>query len=381
MKAEDQHRTLAALNRAMSSFESNNGYFSARPPKAKPSADDDEEESVSPCLEASRMDFGRVCGKLKQASPCAAKPIRAERLKFPPPPSFSPRGYLDREVQARFDRPWDFEAPLEPPPPVPRVKILADKAQKIALYKALASCGRLRPVRVPPARIPFAGGMFAVPKDLSRDRLVLDARPSNVLGGCPSYWSSSMASASTLLSVVLPPDQNLKIYTADLKDYFYLFKVSSQRLEKNLLHGSLTLAESEDVFGHPCDEFAGPEGRVRVALATLAMGDASAVEFAQGSHVGVLYRRGLLHPKEMLAPNFPPPRGLISIGIVLEQVTKGVAPPSAGRAGARRLDAAYAAYEAAGLLAHPDKGARDVEEGVFWGVKLNGCSGLLRASP
>ena len=56
------------------------------------------------------------------------------------------------------------------------MKIRATRAERVALFKALADGGRLRPVRVPASRVPFAGGMFSVPKDFERDRLVLDAR-------------------------------------------------------------------------------------------------------------------------------------------------------------------------------------------------------------
>ncbi|CAE7241416.1 unnamed protein product [Symbiodinium sp. CCMP2592] len=352
VKAEDQHRTLAALSRAMSSFESTNGYFATRAPACAHSLDE-ERAKGDDVSAAPRLDFGKVCGKLKQAPPCTAKPIRAERLKFPPPPSFSPYGYLDEETYARFERPLDFELPLVPPPPLPKVKILAEPRQRLALYKLLAGCGRLSPVRVPPERVPFAAGMFAVPKDLERDRLVLDARPTNTLGGCPGYWAATMASASALLGVVIP------------------------RAE----------FAARDVFGRDCQEFADEKGRVTVALATLAMGDASAVEFAQGSHVGVLYRHGVLREEEMLLPNFPPPRGLMSIGVVLddllilEKVASQVAAPADARRGAKRLESAHAAYAAAGLLAHPEKGHRDAEEATFWGVKLHGTDGLLRASP
>ena len=99
VKAEDQDRTLAALCRAMSGFESTNGYFAARPSQDPPDLGTEE----APCSgkEARpRLDFGRVCGKFSKA-----------RLKFPPPPSFSPYGYLDSKTFARYDRPLDFELP------------------------------------------------------------------------------------------------------------------------------------------------------------------------------------------------------------------------------------------------------------------------------
>ncbi|CAE7501398.1 unnamed protein product [Symbiodinium sp. CCMP2592] len=226
----------------------------------------------------------------------SAVKAEASRLKCPPAPSFSPRGYLDSRTQKLYDR--------------------------IQLYRALAESGRLLPVRVEPDRLHYAAGMFAVPKDLTRDRLVLDGRPSNALFEPPSFWSSSMASASVLLPLVLRPHESLRVSTADLKDYFYLFRVGRQRLAKNLLKGALSKEECEEVFGHGCQEYAEPDGSVNC-----------------------------------------------------ESGDRGPA------LGAERLDSAHASYQASGLLAHPEKGSRDAAEATFWGVKLDGDGGLLRPSP
>ena len=378
-KAEDQHKTLAALSRAMGGFEGDIGYF----PKVRHELCSEESKPLR------RPDFGRVQGKIRLDEACNAKPIQAARIKFPPPPSFCPKGFLDPSTQELFDRPLDFERPPDPAKTIPVVKVRANCAEKVQLYRALAASGRLKPVRVEASRLPFAGGMFSVPKDLERDRLVLDARPGNSLTDPPSYWSATMASASVMLPMILRPSEEFRISSADLKDYFYLFQVSDQRLTKNLLEGTLTTRECEEVFGHPCSDFAEADGTVRVALATLAMGDNAAVEFAQGSHLGVLYRNGIVGAEELLVPNFPPPRGLLSIGVVLDDLvilervarSLGIATGPRQAAGAGRLDAAHACYASVGLLAHPEKGYRDAEEATFWGVKLNGKSGLLRPSP
>ena len=254
VKTEDQHRTLAALSRAMSGFEGNTGYFAGGP------------VSVPLESEKGRLDFGKVRGKLKAQDHCSAKPVQASRLKFPPPPSFCPRGYLDRQTQRLFDRPLDFEAEQDPPKAVPSVKVRANRTERIALFKALAESGRLRPVRVQASRIPYAGGMFAVPKDLQRDRLVLDARRGNSLSEPPAYWSATMSSASVLLPIILEAHEELRISSADLRDYFYLFQITEQRLTKNLLEGSLTAQECIAVFGHSCTEFAEPSGLVFPSL-------------------------------------------------------------------------------------------------------------------
>ena len=141
------------------------------------------------------------------------------------------------------------------------------------------------------------------------------------------------------------------------------------------------------MFGYCCQEFASPDGKARVALATLAMGDTAACEFAQGSHIGVLHRFKVLSGSELICPSYPMPRSLLSVGIViddlviLEKCLRGEASGREEAKGGRRLDSAHAAYCAADLEANPAKGVRDVSAATFWGARLDGSSGVLRASP
>ena len=102
----------------------------------------------------------------------------------------------------------------------PKVRILADRGQRLDLFSALSQSGRLLPVNVKPERLPFAGGLFAVVKDLQRDRLVLDARPGNTLETPPSFWTGSLGSAAALLPMIIRFEESFRICTADLKDYF-----------------------------------------------------------------------------------------------------------------------------------------------------------------
>ena len=388
VKVEDQHRVLAALARASSSFEEHHSYTTVKPSRA----------FLSNTLAAGGMQpssplapsFGTLAGFLPARFPCTAKPIQASRLSFPPPPAFDPRGYLDAATAERFERPLKFSAhaasEINPPQ---RVKILATHSEKLQLFKDLAASGRLLPFKASPDRIPYAAGLFAVTKDLQRDRLVLDARPANTLEVPPAFWSSTLASSAVLGQIVLRPNERLTISTADLKDFFYLFKIGAERLERNLLQGALSREEAREVFGQDCSSYADARGRVRVALATLAMGDNGACEYAQGSHVAVLCHHGVLSPEDLLLPSRPPPRGLLSIGVViddlviLERLLRSAPIDDEHCAGGRRLDKAHQAYCKAHLVANPKKGVRvrNVARASFWGVDLDGEAGLMRPNP
>ena len=90
--------------------------------------------------------------------------------------------------------------------PPPRVQILASH-EKLQLFKDLAASARPLSFRPPPERVPYAAGLFAVTKDLERDRLVLDARPANPLEELPSFWAGTLASSTMLGQIVLRPNE------------------------------------------------------------------------------------------------------------------------------------------------------------------------------
>ena len=126
--------------------------------------------------------------------------------RWPPkpsrPPRFNPSPFVDAETGRRFEAPSFFAAapdPVQRPPP--SVRVLASRAQRLELYRKLAACGRLQPVKPSAERIPYAGGLFSVVKDLNRDRLVLDCRPANCLEVPTSKWTQTLAGTSVLAPV------------------------------------------------------------------------------------------------------------------------------------------------------------------------------------
>ena len=157
--------------------------------------------------------FGTVSGHLNRWDySVAAKPIEADRLFCRGRPDLNPASVLDPAALDWLERPFAYASPPDPlmrPPPV--VRVLASRDQRIALYHKLAETGRLKPVRVPSERRPYASGLFWVLKDLSRDRLILDSRPANVLEHPQGFWTSTLAGPSCLLQIVLQPSEVLRI--------------------------------------------------------------------------------------------------------------------------------------------------------------------------
>ena len=235
-KAEDHNKVLEALGRAVANFAS-----SARSDKPVASEPCDlsagaarSSDSRAECVRLPAP-FGRVVGDLPVPPFCPAKSIQANRLRFPEAPSFDPRPYLDSYTAKRYDSPLDFATPPDPINPLPRVSIMASPEERVKLLRALAQSGRLKPVQPEPCRSGVSAGLFSVVKDMEREPLILDARPANSLEVPPCFWTGSLASASVLLPMLVGPRESLRVSTADLKDFFYFFKISEQRLQRNVL--------------------------------------------------------------------------------------------------------------------------------------------------
>ncbi|CAE7286931.1 unnamed protein product [Symbiodinium microadriaticum] len=227
------------------------------------------------------------------------------------------------------------------------------------------------------------------------DRLILDARPANALEDfpCPGRWVHTLASAACLGGIVieLKEGQTLLLAGADLVDCFYQFRVSSQRATRNLLACALTPTEAAFVFERPASDFRAPGSVVYCGLSSLAMGDSSACEFAQCSHLGVLLQGRALQVGELMVQAQAPRRGLLSVGLVIddliilqrcltEQLPEFAKRPGTS-AGSQRLRAALAAYDRACLRYSSEKTFEDKTQASFWGVDCCGISGLVRPNP
>ncbi|CAE7935443.1 unnamed protein product, partial [Symbiodinium necroappetens] len=197
-KVESQTDVLAALGRAAESLSREWGYLSSG--EGFRLGDAARQRSR---LEPTAEPWTSNEPLLRGPAPTVARPIIADRIKLPGPPRFKPQKFMDERTAARYNDPLSFaKHPAECPAP-PKVKVLAAVQEKLKLYRALADSQRLVPALEPPERAGFGAGLFAVGKDESRDRLILDARPGNGL------------------------EQG-----ADLKDCFYQFVATPSRITR-----------------------------------------------------------------------------------------------------------------------------------------------------
>ena len=379
-KIEAFDRELGAIHRIGALLTDRvSAYFSVRPAKFKDRWFDPD------CLRCgSLLNDESIDGR----DQFTAKSIVASRLVFPEPPAFEPQEFMDPKTATIFDCPIDHATPvhriLEP---VPRVRVRATNPEKLDLYKKLALSGRLQPVLASQTRAGLGAGVFSVGKSIDKDRLILDARPANIAELKLHHWTHAMASASLLSDIILQDDQVLISSGEDLRDFFYQFKNSQQRLARNFLCSQISIREARYVFG---DDFEWSADPVWCSLATLGMGDCNACEYAQSSHLGFCLRHGVATPGELITLKTDMPRGLLSIGIiiddlvVLEKVAREIGLAANGKHHSTgsdvRLDRALAGYASVRLERNPKKEFRNCLQARFWGCELDVEKGTLRPS-
>ena len=337
-------------------------------------------------FEFSSLRSGFLVGSVKRSAVIAAKPVVADRLVFPGPPSFEPQQFLDEHTASLYNDPLAHAAhPDSLIAPIPKVRVHADPDNLVGLYKKLAASGRLQPVPAACKRGPFVSGLFAVCKDLHRDRLILDARPPNLLERQQGRWTAAMATPTLLTDLTLGDNEDLICSGEDLKDFFYQFKTTDARTQRNILAEPLTMEQAREVFG---PQFHWSEPMVHVGLSTLAMGDTHACEFAQSSHLSICRRFGVMEDSELLTLRGFLPRSPLTVGIIIDDLV--VLEKILRRADGsyeqvdcmsdKRLDAALDGYAAAKLEVNTKKEFRKQTLARFWGIEVDGRKGLARGS-
>ena len=103
------------------------------------------------------------------------------------------------------------------------------------LLKKLDSTGRLGILRDHEVLEGYQTGLFCVPKSSTQDRLIFDSRPFNTLEIPMQRWISSMGAAANLCDLHIPEGRTLLTSGTDLREFYYGFRVSHERLRRNSL--------------------------------------------------------------------------------------------------------------------------------------------------
>ena len=191
-----------------------------------------------------------------------------------------------------------------------------------------------------------------------------------------------MASATTLAGLELGSDESLLMSGRDIRDFFYQFRVGEERARRNVLAGLLSPSDLSYIFDRPFDSPG------YVGLNTLAMGDCNACEYAQGAHLKLILTCGAAKPEELIQMRSPYPRGLLSVGVVIDDLVCFEKILSSDLAAAQqhgssldiKLNAVMAKYSEVHLPTNEKKAFDNATLSSFWGVQIDGNKGLMRAN-
>ena len=329
---------------------------------------------------------GEVVGVLSKDPACLARAVKPERLKFWQTPSFDPLPFLDDDNGATFSRPLDFARPpdLENVGP-PRVRVRMAQRDRVKFLELLDSCGRLALLPSEVARGGFENGLFVVPKDENRDRMVLDARPANCLEDPEKRWIRSLASVSQLLHFFVEPYEEIRTFAEDLREFYHAFLISPQRTLRNVLK---FVVKPHEVAHLKCfDKKLWKAGTLVPALGTMAMGDLNAVSYGQTSHLGCLLQSGLFSLSDFVTLQGRPSRKRWLAGLMIDDlVLLQAVPRSVSEAEketsecAEIISGVREVYKKVGLPRHEGKAVFNSLRGEFWGLELDGAKAVARPS-
>ena len=268
---------------------------------------------------------GVVAGKSGAALEHLAKEIEPARIFFHGRPAFDPLPFLDYENQQKFARPLDFAERLQAEDPrVPRVNLRCSLKQRMALLEKLDAGGRLHLLPLKDVRRGFESGMFAIPKDELRDRLIMDSRPANVCEMSEKRWVKSLGSIYQLQHLVLAEEDDLLMHSEDLREFYHAFIISGQRRQRNALKARFKPME---VSHMQCfDKALLEEEWVVPVLNTMAMGDLNSVAFGQTAHLSVILRTEMLELGDFISLKGRPHRGRIHAGLLIDDCAFGAGP-------------------------------------------------------
>ena len=356
------------------------GSAPAPAPACKPPKTTEPNDVDSQCVTPA----SNALGSCKVSASTHYKEVVASRIKWEHPPSFNPIPYLpDPVVRAAFINPDTLRKPPETWPSLPAAQVRCSKSELIALAYKWDSLGALKIIPCDSIDSHEAVGLFAISKDRSWDRLILNPTVVNSRNHGYSHYTKYLAPGCLLGQTHLEPDQCLRLSCDDLSEFYYTFQVPHQRATRNAIRMPLprSAVQGFKAFHHSL----GP-GPFYVCLATMAMGDSLAVEVAQQSHHTVLATlANAMRPSEIAAYRAPYPRGptaeylAVDDHLVAQKVTFAEHRQQTFKRDTEIFRDAERAYTAVRLVQHPRKRKRNESSGVYLGADVDGLAGLVSA--
>ncbi len=284
---------------------------------------------------------------------------------------------MDFNTLLTFTCPLDYamaeDEELFPPP---RVSVRCRSADVRGFLKALDDGDRLALVPTSQVRLAYRNGVFSIPKDQEKDRMVLDARPPNCLETNDDPWLGSLGCLTQFQHYFLKPSEKAFIFAEDLREYYHSFIISKQRVLRNALKLSVQPWQVRDLKAYqPWMK----NQRLTPCLNTMAMGDLRAVSYGQVAHLSVLLSTGSLQLSDFIGLTLPPPRGNLLAGLMIDDflLVEKRTTDSGPSVAARVSQSVVEKYEEVGLPRHSGKAVSDAERASFWGATMDGQLGTI----
>lgn len=260
-----------------------------------------------------------------------AKDVEPDRLFFHGEPSFDPVPFLDWENRRTYQRPLDYADQLDPDDPkLPRVKVRCREKMRIRVLETLDKVKRLHLEDVDECRRGFDNGLFSIPKDLVRDRMILDARRPNACESSEKRWIYSLGSLQQFQHFFLKPEEDARLFAEDLREFYHCFQIGRQRRLRNALAGEYRPGEVQHLAAFR--ESLKHCRRVVACLDTLAMGDTNAVAYGQVAHLSLLLRVKRLTLEDFASLRLRPSRKdwvaglMIDDFLLVQRLRRGTSP-------------------------------------------------------
>ncbi len=312
-----------------------------------------------------------------------SKPVRAARVKWENAPSFEAEGFLDPLTRAAFINPEVLRLPTHMWPDSRPAKLHCSKEELLKLVELWDSLGALHIITADTKDFSEAVGLFCVPKDEKYDRLIINPKTINSRMVSLSHSTKELAPGSMLSLLSLDQSTAFRFNADDLTDFYYTFKVSPQRAERNAIRCLFDSSELSHLKSFDPQIGTGP---FLVCLRSLAMGDSLAVEIAQQSHTRVLQSLcGCMLQHESLRYRHPVPRSdfveLLAIDdhVGIQKVTWDELKMSTPKRDTEIFNNAEVAYKKVGLVQHERKRKRFCTKGTILGADFDGEKGRVMA--
>ena len=315
-----------------------------------------------------------------QAQSRVALPARPHRVAVPARAGLvDPRLHLSPAQLQTYDKIHTLLLPEFSRPPLPRACHKVPPKEEEAMMRKLLESGVAELVKsdLLPRGFgysPLAGGLFAVKKSSTIDRLIYDRRPQNSQEQ-RIRWET-LPSASCFNRVLLGQGEFLRGTGTDLSVYYYHLRQPPERLVRNAVGRPVSPALAKEWGKDPATPH-------HCCFRVWGMGDLNASDVGQAVHVGVLRGAGGLPHEQTLEHGRPLPRGRTLQGVYQDDYLIAQKVSYAERSTCTRdleaLDLALSAYQRAGLEVAGEKTFVAQANFKAWGNEIRGHAGISSA--